>query len=207
MSVQPIIGAALEEGPAGPVAAAQRIQHLQALIAGVEEGPAGFAAALKAAQTSPPAQVLPGGAYPASAGASTLTPATSILPSATASSPSTSYTPASGSAVLASPTTANVPTGAGSSGAGYDPLIEQAAARNGVDPAVLHGLIQQESGFDPHATSSAGALGLTQLMPGTAASLGVTDPLDPAQSIEGGARYLGQMLHEFGGNTEKALVS
>jgi soluble lytic murein transglycosylase-like protein len=89
----------------------------------------------------------------------------------------------------------------------YVPLIEQAAARNGIDPAVLYGLIEQESGFDPNATSSAGALGLTQLMPGTASSLGVSEPLNPAQSIEGGARYLGQMLRQFSGNTADALAA
>jgi soluble lytic murein transglycosylase-like protein len=95
-----------------------------------------------------------------------------------------------------------------SSGAGdYEALIEQAAARNGVDPAVLHGLIEQESGFDPNATSGAGAAGLTQLMPGTASSLGVANPLNPAESIEGGARYLGELTSEFGGNTQDALAA
>ncbi|HTD08684.1 MAG TPA: lytic transglycosylase domain-containing protein [Solirubrobacteraceae bacterium] len=89
----------------------------------------------------------------------------------------------------------------------YDPLIEQAAARNGLDPAVLHGLIQQESGFDPNATSSAGATGLTQLMPSTASSIGVANPLNPAESIEGGARYLGQLMRQFAGNTEDALAA
>lgn len=92
-------------------------------------------------------------------------------------------------------------------GAQYDSLIEQSAARNGVDPAVLHGLIQQESGFDPSAQSSAGAVGLTQLMPGTASSLGVANPLDAAESIEGGARYLAQQLSRFGGNTADALAA
>ncbi len=92
-------------------------------------------------------------------------------------------------------------------GSQYDTLIEQAAARNGVDPAVLHGLIQQESGFDPSAQSSAGAMGLTQLMPGTASSLGVSNPLDAAESIEGGARYLAQQLSRFGGNTADALAA
>jgi soluble lytic murein transglycosylase-like protein len=89
----------------------------------------------------------------------------------------------------------------------YDALIEAAAARNGVDPAVLHGLIQQESGFDPSSQSGAGAMGLTQLMPGTASSLGVSNPLDPAESIEGGARYLAQMMSRFGGNTTDALAA
>jgi soluble lytic murein transglycosylase-like protein len=86
-------------------------------------------------------------------------------------------------------------------------MIEQAAARYGIDPSVLYGLIEQESGFDPSATSSAGAQGLTQLMPSTAASLGVTEPLDPAQSIEGGARYLSGLLRQFGGNTTDALAA
>ncbi len=92
-------------------------------------------------------------------------------------------------------------------GAQYESLIERAATRHGLDPAILHGLIQQESGFDPSSTSSAGAAGLTQLMPGTAASLGVANPLDPAESIEGGARYLSQLMAQFGGNTTDALAA
>jgi soluble lytic murein transglycosylase-like protein len=97
--------------------------------------------------------------------------------------------------------------GAQSGSGPYDNLIEEAAARNGVDPAVLHGLIQQESGFDPNSQSSAGAVGLTQLMPSTAASLGVSDPRNPTQSIEGGARYLGEMMQKFGGNVSDALAA
>lgn len=89
----------------------------------------------------------------------------------------------------------------------YEPLIQQAAIRNGVEPALLKGLIEQESGFDPNARSSAGALGLTQLMPSTAASLGVSEPLNPSQSIEGGARLLGQLLRQFGGNVSDALAA
>jgi soluble lytic murein transglycosylase-like protein len=85
--------------------------------------------------------------------------------------------------------------------------IAAAAQRNGVDPALLTGLIHAESNFDPNATSPAGAQGLTQLMPGTAASLGVSNPLDPAQSIEGGARYLRQQLDRFGGDAAKALAA
>ncbi len=96
---------------------------------------------------------------------------------------------------------------AGSGSAPYDDLVTASAQRNGIDPALLHGLIQQESGFDPSATSGAGAQGLCQLMPGTAASLGVSDPLDPAQSIEGGARYLKQQLDAFGGDPQRALAA
>jgi soluble lytic murein transglycosylase-like protein len=84
--------------------------------------------------------------------------------------------------------------------------IDAAAARYGIDPALLKGLIRQESGFDPSARSGAGAMGLTQLMPGTAASLGV-DPADPAQAIDGGARYLKQQLDRFGGDPAQALAA
>ncbi len=134
---------------------------------------------------------------------------------------STSATPASGAGASSSgsPTafaaalqaaSAQSPQGASSlssASSPYDALIEQAAQRNGVDPAILHGLIQQESGFDPNSQSSAGASGLTQLMPGTASSLGVANPLNPAESIEGGARYLSQMMAKFGGNTSEALAA
>jgi soluble lytic murein transglycosylase-like protein len=85
--------------------------------------------------------------------------------------------------------------------------ISAAATRNGVDPALLTGLIKAESNFDPNATSPAGAQGLTQLMPGTAAGLGVGNPLDPPQAIEGGARYLRQQLDRFGGDASKALAA
>lgn len=108
-----------------------------------------------------------------------------------------------------SPTAAQNESLAGTAGDGdeYDSVIEQAAERYGIDPAVLHGLIQQESGFDPGAQSSAGASGLTQLMPGTASSMGVANPLNPTESIEGGARYLSQLMSQFGGNTEEALAA
>jgi len=85
--------------------------------------------------------------------------------------------------------------------------IEAAAQRHGLDPALLKGLIRQESNFNPTAGSPAGARGLTQLMPATAASLGVTDVTDPAQSIEGGAKYLKQQLDRFGGDVTKALAA
>ncbi len=98
---------------------------------------------------------------------------------------------------------ATAPTGSGP----YEALIQQAATRNGVEPALLRGLIEQESGFNPSASSSAGALGLTQLMPSTAASLGVTEPLNPTQSIEGGARLLGELLRQFHGNVSDALAA
>lgn len=105
-----------------------------------------------------------------------------------------SEAPAAGSAAPADP-------------AAYRGMIEQAAVRYGIEPAILQGLIQQESGFDPSARSGAGAMGLTQLMPSTAAAMGVSDPLDPQQSIEGGARYLGELLSRFRGNVTDAIAA
>ena len=89
----------------------------------------------------------------------------------------------------------------------FDGEIQAAAQKYGLDPALLKALIRQESNFDPNAGSPAGAQGLTQLMPGTARSLGVTDSNDPKQAIDGGAKYLKQQLDAFGGDVEKALAA
>lgn len=75
--------------------------------------------------------------------------------------------------------------------------IRAAAHRNGIDPELLTALVWTESSFVPDAVSHAGAIGLAQLMPGTAEALGV-DPFDPAQNLDGGARYLRQMIDRFG---------
>ena len=75
--------------------------------------------------------------------------------------------------------------------------IEAAAQRHGLDPRLLASLVWAESSFKADAVSRAGALGLAQLMPGTAAGLGV-DPLNPAENLDGGARYLTKMLDDFG---------
>ena len=120
---------------------------------------------------------------------------------------STSFAGALASAQTSPTTTPTTPaTGAGASTA-FGAEIDAAAASNGIDPSLLKGLVSQESGFDPNARSGAGALGLTQLMPGTAASLGVTNPLDPAQSLQGGAKYLRQQLDRFGGDEKLALAA
>lgn len=89
----------------------------------------------------------------------------------------------------------------------YSDLINSAASKYGIDPALLKGLIKQESGFNPNARSGAGAAGLCQLMPGTAAALGCTNPLDPGQAIDAGAKYLSQQLGAFGGDPRKALAA
>jgi soluble lytic murein transglycosylase-like protein len=94
-----------------------------------------------------------------------------------------------------------------SAAAPYQADINAAAHENGLDPALLASVIQQESGFDPNATSAAGAQGLMQLMPSTAASLGVTNPYDPSQSISAGARYLRHDLDSVGGDISLALAA
>lgn len=76
--------------------------------------------------------------------------------------------------------------------------IIQAAAQFGVDPSLALALAQAESSDMPNAVSSAGAEGIFQLMPGTAAMLGVTNPFDPQQNITAGVRYIGQLLAQFG---------
>jgi soluble lytic murein transglycosylase-like protein len=123
-------------------------------------------------------------------------------------SPSTSST--NFNATLAQAQVGSTTATAASLGAGdnaYSDLIQAAAAKYGLDASVLKGLIKQESGFNPNAGSPAGAQGLTQLMPATAASLGVTDVHDPAQAIDGGARYLKLQLDRFGGDYTKALAA
>ena len=81
--------------------------------------------------------------------------------------------------------------------ASWSARIETAATAHGVDPALLTAVVQHESGFDPEAVSHAGAIGLAQLMPGTAEGLGV-DPHDPDENLAGGARYLREQLGRFG---------
>jgi soluble lytic murein transglycosylase-like protein len=86
-------------------------------------------------------------------------------------------------------------------------LVQSNAATWGVDPALIRAVIANESNFNPNATSSAGAQGLMQLMPQTAASMGVTDSYDPAQNVWGGTRYLRAMLDRFDGDLPKAIAA
>ena len=77
-------------------------------------------------------------------------------------------------------------------------MIERAATGAGIDPVLFDALVASESAYDPNARSRAGAMGLSQLMPGTARSLGVGNPFDPIENLRGGATYLAQMLKRFG---------
>ena len=85
-------------------------------------------------------------------------------------------------------------------------LISEASQKYKVDPKLLSAIAEVESGGNQDETSSAGAVGVMQLMPDTAASLGV-NPYDKQQNVEGGAKYLRQMLDTFGGDVSKAVAA
>lgn len=115
---------------------------------------------------------------------------------------STRLTPNGSSASLAS---ANVPRFTGSYNGPYLAMARAAARKHNVPEDLFLRLVQQESGWNAGAVSHAGAIGLAQLMPDTAAQLGV-NPTDPAQNLEGGARYLAMQYRKFG-NWRLALAA
>lgn len=88
----------------------------------------------------------------------------------------------------------------------YNDLIARAAAKHQMDPRLLHAVIQAESAYNPQAISSAGAVGLMQLMPDTARRYGVSDRRDPEQNVDGGTRYLKDLLAMFNSNLKLAVA-
>ncbi len=88
-----------------------------------------------------------------------------------------------------------------------DRLVDKVSLALGMDPSLVKAVIKTESNFNPTAVSKVGAMGLMQLLPGTAKDLGVTDAFNPVENVWAGARYLKQMLDRHGGNINKALAS
>lgn len=88
----------------------------------------------------------------------------------------------------------------------FGDMIAKAAAKHQMDPKLLHAVIQAESAYNPNAVSSAGAVGLMQLMPGTARRYGVADRRDAEQNIDGGTRYLKDLLAMFNSNLKLAVA-
>lgn len=88
----------------------------------------------------------------------------------------------------------------------YEGVARSAAAANGINPDLFVRQIQQESGFNPNAVSPAGAIGIAQFMPGTAAGMGI-NPHDPVASLNAAARMMGNLNKQFGGDYSKALAA
>ena len=88
-----------------------------------------------------------------------------------------------------------------------DRIVREAAERHRVDPALVKAVISTESGWNPRAVSRKGAVGLMQLIPGTAERYGVGNPFDPAQNVEGGTTYLKWLLDRYNGDLPKTLAA
>lgn len=141
------------------------------------------------------------GRFAGALAAKAATTAATTPPAAGAADPATTATAAVAArrSVTAAVTTA-LPTSRNplpSAAEPYKAMITEAAKRNGVDPDLMLALVWTESSFQPDAVSPAGAIGLAQLMPGTARSLRV-DPRDPAQNLDGSTRMMAGLIEQFG---------
>lgn len=170
----------------GIVAAQARVSAIQARIAQLAPAPVAGAQAF-AVPGSPTAGTTGVPASGAAAPAPVATPA-ALTPTDPAADPRRPATSVDGQRLAGLLPPAGKP---------WAQPIADAAAKHGIDPGLLAALVQHESGFDPAARSHAGAIGLGQLMPGTARGLGV-DPNDPIANLDGAARYLREQLDRFG---------
>jgi len=179
-------GAAVESVGAASTAAS-RVAELQQMIAQLEAGPGGVSTASESGSGGGFSEQLSAATAAAGQGASAAAASSGIVTGASSTGTTTG-----------TPVDSAVP---------FAEQINAAAAKNGIDPSLLAGLIKAESNFQPDVGSGAGAQGLTELMPETARSVGVVDPHNPTESIEGGARVLREALEKFGGNVELALAA
>lgn len=95
----------------------------------------------------------------------------------------------------------------GTDNSSIEEAVKKASAKYGIDQDLIMAIIKQESSFDSSAVSAAGAMGLMQLMPGTAQSLGVTNPFDVEQNVDGGTKYLKQLMNMYGNSKKMALAA
>jgi soluble lytic murein transglycosylase-like protein len=180
---------------AGSLADAQaRVAAIQSRLGSLSPKPApGFAADLEAQTTAG-------------------TAGTTSAPAPTQATPVVTGGEVGAAAVVVQSSPADAPRASGAwadrlpeHGRKWAGAIQSAAGKAGIDPALLAALVKHESNFDPSVVSHAGAIGLAQLMPGTARGLGV-DPHDPQANLDGGARYLREQLDRFG-SEELALAA
>jgi len=168
--------------------AGNRIGEIQSQFRRNMPAAGGFAETLRVAEAS----AAPEAVYAVEATATPSTTTTGVAPVGILGTPIVLN-----GAVMASPPSGSwigrLPAAAGK----FVDEIESAAANAGLDPRLLAAMVWQESGFHPEAVSSSGAIGLSQLMPATAAGLGV-DPWNTAENLDGGARYLAWTIEEFG---------
>lgn len=144
---------------------------------------------------------VPGAPHP------TLSPSPVAAPPASLGPLPTAFPSGSGTLPLpVTPESRNVVPLTHASAENYGGFVEKYAAQNGLDPALVRAVIQTESGGNPRSQSSAGAMGLMQLMPENVREAGIADPFDPEQNIAAGTRQLAGLLKQYSGNLDLALA-